>query len=143
MKRYRVETFDKNFTKYNGSRFKNQQLDNIGINIENILNEYFEDEIEQGAKLYKIIPKYNEDNELEYYIVVFANDSEEDNVTVKFLLQGLQEPQEYYFPSKDLNFMFMCGRVSMNGVDYLIKNKVYNISDDGVDDGIQIECEQI
>jgi len=141
MKKYRVEIFDHKFEKYNGSRFQNQRLDNIGVNIENILNKYFETDIEDGSKLHKIIPKYNEDNELECYIVVFANDSEEDNITVKFLLQGIQEPQEYYFPSKDLNFMFICGRVSMNGVEYLIKKKVYNISDDGEDDGIQIECE--
>jgi len=139
IKKYRVEIFEHEFTKYNGSRFENKRLDNIGINIENILNEYFEMDIEDGTKLHKIIPKYNENNELEYYIVIFSNDSEENNVTVKFLLPGIGEPQEFYFPSKDLEFVFMCGRINIDGIEYLIKNKVYNISDDG----IYLECEEV
>lgn len=143
MKKYRVEIFDNNFTKYNQSEFQNKKLDEIGINIEDILNEYFADEIEEGCKLHSITPKYNEDNELEYHIVVFSNDNQdiyEDAMDVKFNLPGIEEPKLFVFPKKDIETMFLCGIVNIDGQEYSIKKKVFKVIEDEYDE-IYVECE--
>lgn len=137
-KKYDVKVLDNNFD------WKTENKKNIKMeqDIEDAINNftddsYFDSQCDYDSTLHSIIPIYNEDNDIDRYIVLLKDDKK--RITANFLTENNDNIKEFEFTIDKIDLLIKLKKIIIDEQDYSIEDIIYDL--DGEE--IKIKCKEI